>query len=369
MRSNAMPGSVRWHQAKEIERDARIAAAQDDEDDEDDSEDDDSEDDDSDEDEEEPTLVTDGGEPVATIDVGTTIFERAEDGTTYVEWYVTDLVWRDDGVSALLSRGDAQATVDVVDLEHAVGDPDDPAWVPSLYDGTDEDGNAVWVPDPNQAETIEEDSEHELDLRVAPDSPSDLRFEKIEGSGSRREVNTFLEGSDDGLVFHSLGGVPSWKAAFVARTDDGAIVSVVVVWHYHPSTNGEELAITRLANHTAAPPNTSSWMISHVRKWAERAGYETLATYADLDENDGTCYEAYGMEKVGEPEVVEGKEWTDEDDDAEWRRQKWEYDLDPATYADKSEDWATETVVDQVTVPGRRAARTDASSARQSPAA
>lgn len=281
------------------------------------------------------------------VDAGTTIFQLV-DGT-YVEWYVVDLIWREAGVSAILSRGVARATVDADTLAQKVADEVDHSWVPAMYDGTDEDGQAVWVPHPRRADP-DADAD-DVDLRVAPDNPSELTFEKIEGAGSRKEVNNFLEGASDGLVFHELGGVSSWKAAFVARYD-GAIVSAIVLHHYHPSTNGEELAITRLANHASAPANTSTWMIARARDWAERAGYDRLATYAGVGGNSGTCYRAAGFEAVGEPEVVTGKSWTGSREE-EWRKQKFVYDLEPETYEDKSDQWAIETVADSVVVPGR----------------
>jgi len=279
------------------------------------------------------------------VEPGTTLFKL--DAGTYVEWSVVELVWRDDGVSVVLSRGDRRATVDADALETAVTDRSDPSWTPSMYDGTDAEGNAEWIPHPKHADR--DAAADGPERRVAPATPSALTFEKIEGRGSRREVNNFLNGADDGLVFHDLGGVASWKAAFVARYD-GAIVSALVVHHYHPSTNGVELAVTRLANHTCAPKNTSTWMLGRVRRWAERVGYERLATYAGVGGNDGTCYRAYGFEPVGEPERVTGTTWVGDGTD-EWTKQKFVYELDPERYADKSDAWAVETVADRVREP------------------
>jgi hypothetical protein len=292
------------------------------------------------------------------VDTGKTVFELV-DGT-YREWYIVTLVARDDGFSAILTHGNQRATVDADDLHDAVVDRDCAEWVPAMYDGEHEraDGEVVveWIPHPKHVDAGSID-DVSVDLRVAPDSPSDLTFEKIQGRGSRTEVNNFLEGADDGLVFHELGGVSSWKTAFVARYD-GAIVSAIVLHHYHPSTNGVEIAISRLANHTNAPHNTSTWMIARARKWAERAGYERLATYAGVGGNGGVCYRAAGFDAVGEPVEVEGKDWTSDhhgsgDGDTSWLKQKYVYDLSPETYADKPDEWAVESVVDRVTVPGR----------------
>lgn len=290
------------------------------------------------------------------VGLGTTLFERDPVTGNYVEWYVVDLVWRDGGVSVLLSRGDQQATTDADRLEDAVTDRDNAAWAPSMYDGTDGDGNAVWIPHPEHTDgSVDRD---DVRLRTAPDNPSALTFEKIQGRGSRNEVNNFLEGSADGLVFHELGSVSSWKAAFVARTPAGAIVSALTLHHYHPSTNGEEIAITRVANHTSAPKNTSTWMIARARKWAERTGYERVASYAGVGGNEGVCYRAAGFDADGEPIEVDGKNWSDDhhgsgDGDTSWLKQKYIYELDPETYRQKGREWAVETTTDGVLVPGR----------------
>lgn len=314
------------------------------------------------------------------VEPGTTLFEYDEQAGAYVEWSVCDLVYREAGVSAILSRGDRRATIDADALAAAVTDAADPSWVPAVYDGTDADGDASWVAHPRHRDpaaaaaaasdlpvarrTAPASSDLSVARRTAPASPTALTFEKIEGRGSRREVNAFLDGAGDGLVFHQLGGVASWKAAFAARYE-GALVSAVVLHHYHPSTNGSEIAVTRLANHECAPPNTASWMLAKARDWAERAGYDRIAAYAGVDGNDGTCYRAAGFEPVGDPEVVSGTSWTASDDDggdgdgdgaaATWRKQKYVDDLEPEQYADKPASWAVETVADRVVVPGRDA--------------
>lgn len=293
-----------------------------------------------------------------TVSPGTAIFELI-DGT-YVEWYVVDVQMTPDHprshAVAILSNGRERATADADRLDDAVADGDNPRWVPSLYDGEGPDG-AEWVPHPRRADPDASLGDVDVRLRTAPESPSDLTFEKIEGRGSRTEVNNFLEGAEDGLVSHDLGGVSSWKAAFVAR-HDGAIVSALTMHHYHPSTNGVEIAITRVANHPSAPKNTSTWVIARARKWAERAGYERVATYAGVGGNEGVCYRAAGFDAVGEPVEVDGKNWTSDhhgaaDEDSTWLKQKYVYELAPEKYADKGPEWAVESIADGVLVPGR----------------
>ncbi|WP_353635524.1 hypothetical protein ABSL23_15880 (plasmid) [Halobacterium sp. NMX12-1] len=296
----------------------------------------------------------------ATISPGTALFELDAAAETYHEWLVADVIATTNGHAAILTDGHQRATVDIDRLRATVTDESDPSWVPATYAGTDDAGDPSWIPHPRRANPAA-DVGHSVDLRTAPDTPSELTFEKIEGRGSRREVNAFLNGARDGLVFHALGGVASWKAAFAARYD-GALVSVLVLHHYHPSTNGREIAVTRLANHTNAPANTSTWMLAHARKWAERAGYDRLATYAGVDGNDGTCYRAYGFQPAGDPVEVSGTTWTGDGAETEtWRKQKYVYDLAPETYRDKSPEWAVETVCDRVVVPDDPTASTEVS--------
>lgn len=270
---------------------------------------------------------------------GSTVFELV--GNKYVEWYVLDVITAEDGFSALLTNGSRRATVDADELEQAVAS-ESPTWVESMYEQADAGDDLVAIPHPKQADADADLDDADVELRVAPDSPKKLTFERVSGRGSRTEVNNFLEGSDDGLVAHELGGVSSWKTAFVARYD-GAIVSAIVLHHYHPSTNGVEIAITRVANHPSAPANTSSWVIARARKWAERSGYERVATYAGVGGNAGVCYEASGFEKDGEPVEVEGKDWKGEKSGT-WEKQKYVYELEPYKYGDWSEADATESV-------------------------
>lgn len=292
------------------------------------------------------------------FELGRSFFAWDSMEQSYHEWVLEDRIWREDGVSVILCcvAYDRRVVVNNEQWRAVVCDRSNGDWIAGMYDGQDANRQPQYVPHQRQKANAEPQYT-EFPMKVLPTTPSDLSFEKIEGRGSRTEVNYFLEGDRDTLVDHQLGGVSKWKAAFVARYE-GTIVSAIVLHHYNPSTNGVELAITRLANHAVAPKNTSTWMIARARNWAERAGgYERLATYADLDRNDGTVYDAAGMEQVGEPELVQGKNWKgDEDEDQEeWHRQKWVNELAPEKYEDKSEEWGVETVVDRRWTPGPNA--------------
>jgi hypothetical protein len=280
-----------------------------------------------------------------------------------------------------------------------VTDLDNNAWVPAMYDGEDDGGDGKWIIHPRRAnpEDVTLDDRCAVRLRLAPKTPADLTFEMIEKSGSRTAVNGFLNGADDGLVHHALGEVGKWKRAFVGRYH-GAVVSTIVLHFYNPSANGSEIAITRLANHESAPPNTSSWMIAKARDWAERYGYERLATYAGVGKNAGTCYKAAGFEPEGDPVVRESTDWdrgssngkdsehptvtvstlldefpsleepeelwsvssvklrraldelADEDQQL-WLRQKFVDELNPEKYASRDPEWARESVCDGTHVP------------------
>lgn len=287
-------------------------------------------------------VATDGG--YSPVQLGTVVFEL--EGGRYRRRDVVDVVYRSDehdGPRALLEAADGSTiAVDAIALEEQLADETVDRWVPSMVDSDDE-----WIPHPRRAAdepaAVDVDDDDRLERFDAPRSPKELVVERNSGEGSQTEVNAFLEGGPDGLVSHELGSVSSWKTSFVARhPETGEIVSAVVLHYYNPSQTGVELAITRLANHPAAPHNTSSYMISRVRKWAERTGHDRLVTYSGVDENEGVCYRAAGLEPVGEPERVEGKNWSG--DTEEWVRQKWAYELSPDDYAEWGEQRATESV-------------------------
>lgn len=194
-------------------------------------------------------------------------------------------------------------------------DPDAPAaeWSQTSPDGFDGRGSGRW-------RTWEPVRNDELEPDV------DLTFRQISGRGSRKTVNAFLEG-ETAEVDHALGGVASWKAAFVAE-HDGEIYSALVVHAYHPSQNGTEAVVTRLANRADAPRNTSSWMLARVREWARDEGYDRVSTYSGVGANVGTCYRAAGFYRDGEPVERDGTDWSDQHHEGRtWLRQKWSYDL------------------------------------------
>jgi hypothetical protein len=278
----------------------------------------------------------------------------AENG--YRRWTVVDIIHRHGSPAVLIESDERRATVSEEELRAAIGDRENPAFVQAMYAGNDDRQDESWIPHPRQAqpEAVSVGDRTAVRMRNAPVTPTELTFEKIEGQGSKTAVNQFLEGADDNLVCHKLGGVNSWKAAFVARYE-GAVVSCIVLYYYNPEQNGEAISITRLANHESAPHNTSSWMISKARKWAERVGYERIVAYAGVGGNGGTCYGAAGFEAVDEPETTRGTDWSGESQSSgeTWERQKYVYHLTPEVYEDKDASWAVETVADGVLVPGR----------------
>lgn len=299
-------------------------------------------------------------DPYSPISIGKPLFEYVNGD--YLEWTVTDVHHRDDPEPhAILERDTEQATVGVWQLESAIY-ADDSRWTSGLYDGKDDTGDPQWIPHPRyKPDSVADFSDdHDPHLRVAPSNPSDLTVKKLTAKDSRKEINRFLEGADDDLVWHELGGIAKWKAAFAAYYRN-AIVTVIVLHHYHPDTNGTELAITRLAHHPSAPNNTSSYMIGRARRYAERAGYERISAYTGVGDNTGTCYKAAGFDSEG---TITERNSTDWDDDTNgtidtWHRQKFVADLSPEKYADKDEQWAAKTAVDEIIEPEENTASLD----------
>jgi len=161
-----------------------------------------------------------------------------------------------------------------------------------------------------------------------PGDVDDLTFEKIAGRGSRRTVNAFLEGHEDGCVDHACGGVHHWKAAFVARYEGHIIGAIVLAPPQNGvlAAEGEEIVISRIACHPVRPPNTSTWLIGRARAWAERSGYHRISALAGVDGNRGTCYQAAGFE---------AEEVTEEYVDGEgkvWSKRRYVDELDPEKY-------------------------------------
>jgi len=355
------------------------------------------------------------GRAIMSIRAGTVLFEYDhtdeargprwdEDSARYIHngdagykrWTVESAMWSPEFEcwSYIIESDGFRAAVNGENLREAVGNEDNNAWVPSMYDG--EEGK--WIIHPRRAnpEDVTLDDRKEVRLRLAPKTPSDLSFEMIQRDGSRKAVNAFLEGADDGLVHHELGSVHKWKRAFVARYH-GAVISVLVLHFYNPAANGHEPAITRLANHESAPPNTSSWMIGKARDWAERYGYHQMATYTGVGKNGGTCYKAAGFEPSGDPAVRDATNWDRGDKESKashpsvtiadlvaeipeaeepedlkeiqqttisatldelaadgqtlWLRQKYVDELSPGKYDSKGPEWARRTVCDDTHVP------------------
>lgn len=182
-----------------------------------------------------------------------------------------------------------------------------------------------------------------LDRVVAPRRASDLEFQQESGRGSRSEViNPFLEGHVDGCVIHKLGDVVGWKAAFTARypkTND--IISALVLSRPKARMldNGDVVEVTRLANHLAAPQNTSSWMLARARKWARNEGFDEMIAYSGVADNPGTCYKATGFE-LDDEAIADGSGWKRHGDDREtyqgggkWTRRRWKSQLQASTPA------------------------------------
>jgi hypothetical protein len=175
-----------------------------------------------------------------------------------------------------------------------------------------------------------------VDVRAQSNVPEsdhvdELSFEKIEGRGSRKTVNAFLTGYEDGHVDHACGGVHHWKAAFVARYE-GHIVGAIVL---APPQNGvlaaggEEIVISRIACHPVRPENTATWLIAHARDWAERTGYNRVSALAGVDGNRGLCYEAAGFDLDDEGAGYVGS------DANKWHRRRYVDELSPEKYADR----------------------------------
>lgn len=170
-----------------------------------------------------------------------------------------------------------------------------------------------------------------------PERCGDMTFEKIEGEGSRAEVNDFLEGGPDGLVDHALGAVHGWKAAFVARYEGSILGAIVLTEPRNPelAAEGTEINISRLAFHPARPHNAASWMIARARAWAASEGYETISAHAGVGRNGGTCYDAAGFD-LAQTIRADGGGWTNRSGrrsyrrGGSWQRRKWVYDLGEA---------------------------------------
>jgi hypothetical protein len=164
--------------------------------------------------------------------------------------------------------------------------------------------------------------------RVTPpplEDVTDLTVHRVCGRGSRQLVNHLLIGEPDGRINHRLGGVAKWKAGFIA-THDGHPYSVAVLaqpYSYNYDGSREELYVTRLANHSNRPQNTSSWMLARLRDWVrEHTERKRLVAIAGVDDNVGTCYQAAGF-KLDQVETVSSIGWESREGRAVTRRDEW----------------------------------------------
>lgn len=149
---------------------------------------------------------------------------------------------------------------------------------------------------------------------------------------SRAKVSDFLESP---LVDHRLGDVQGWKAVFAAVSPEGHIVALTTLGRppsrkidpnaggKHPKY-GEVTNLTRYAAHPNRPENVATWLIARARRWAALSGYETLLTYAGVDDNRGTIYRAAGFREEQSSEV-DGSTWTNRSG----REERHEYELKP----------------------------------------
>jgi hypothetical protein len=195
----------------------------------------------------------------------------------------------------------------------------------------------AWTTDcPNPMNYNDRRTTRWIDVRARSDIPdpnhvSNLSFKKIDGRGSRKTVNAFLEGYEDGHVDHTCGGVHHWKAAFVALYEGHIIGAIVLA----PPQNGvlaaerEEIVISRIACHPVRPENASTWLISHARNWVERSGYSRISALAGVGGNRGTCYEAAGFDLD-----TEEADYIDSSGN-QWHRRRYVDELNPEQYADR----------------------------------
>jgi len=174
-----------------------------------------------------------------------------------------------------------------------------------------------------------------LQAEISPTSPTDLLFSQIQGTGSRKTVNAFLQ--HPALISHGLGDVQFWTKAFVARSPyDDSIVGAVVL--HRPAArsldDGSRVEVRRLATRTDRPQNTASWLLGQVRD-AVKDDYDVIQAYSGFAGNRGVCYDAAGFD-VAKEEVISAEDtgWNDGVDrdgrvevQGSWTRRRWEYEL------------------------------------------
>ena len=270
------------------------------------------------------------------------LYERWDD--EYRQWYVKDHYDVSDSdqyehVATVLSSGDHRVVVDRDELGRRLALEDsrwsttDPSRLGGHGLGANPDGSEPpdWiVPGTQGVPAGFTRSYYPLERRWAPRNAKGLTLVQMSGKGSRLRANRFLRG-EDGLVDPSQGVVQGWKACFGAYgpTDDLLAVAVVGRPRARSLDNGEALELYRLAAHPIAPSNTNSKLIGRVGGWARNQGYDRFLTYANLDEQDGTCYEAAGLELVSTSQA-DPNGWTDRGDDRQsteahqWTRGRFE---------------------------------------------
>lgn len=248
---------------------------------------------------------------------GNMLYERWRD--EYRRWYVEDNHAVDDSTyfkhsATVLRGGDHRVIVDTDELGRRLTLEDsrwlrfDPSRVGGHGMGDNPDGSDPpdWIVPGSHTDVPEgwTRSYYPLERRWAPLNASDLTLSQMAGKGSRLRANRFLRG-EDGLVDPSKGVVQGWKACFGAYGPTDNLLAVAVLGRPRARSldNGDLLELYRLAAHPIAPSNTNSKLIGRVGGWARNMEYDRLLTYANLDEQEGTCYRAAGLELVSTSEA------------------------------------------------------------------
>lgn len=272
------------------------------------------------------------------IGLGTTLYERWENG--YRRWNITDEVWVPDEYEyptvTLLVSGDHRMAVPSDQLERRLC-ADDSRWTTRKISrvggrglGPNPDGS--WPPEHIDVEW--ERSYAPIDKIVAPRRASNLELDRLQGRGSQIRANEFLEG-EDGAVFPSKGEVTGWKTCFVGRGPLGDIVGLIVVGRPNARAldDGTNIQVDRLACHPTRPRNTNSWLLSKAADWCRDEGYDTMVTYAGVDNNnEGICYKGAGFELADVTEA-DPDGWKAQGDDRKatadggWTRRRYELEL------------------------------------------
>ena len=271
------------------------------------------------------------------------LYERWRD--EYRQWYVEDNIAVGDSDTyqyraTVLHDGPHRIIVDSDELGRRLA-LDDSRWMSSdpsrvgghgMGDNPDGSDPPDWIV-PGSREGVPEGwtrSYYPLERRWAPRNAKGLRIEQMAGQGSRLRANRFLRG-EDGLVDPSKGVVQGWKACFGAYGPTGDLLAVAVLGRPRARSldNGDAVELYRLAAHPIAPSNTNSKLIGRGGGGARSMNYDRLLTYANLDEQEGTCYRAAGLELVSTSEA-DPDGWKSQGDDRQstepdtWTRGRFE---------------------------------------------